>query len=545
MAAAPLSAEVEAKLLVPEARYVRALAALRTLGAYRLRPRGRQHLRSIYLDTADWALLRHGVALRVRQAGRRWETTAKWMGHVHGLVHERPEITVPLPRPPHPPYHLPAGPLHVWLAALIAGRRLAPVLCTDIWRTRRDVLGADAGALRRRVAELALDDVTLRASGRSARSVQRYCEVEIELRSGRRHDLDVLAGLLRHRFSLTPSHDSTFVRGLTMRGISPLAGTSPAPPIAAGDSVAQGVRTIIAEQLARLRRHDPGTRLGRDAGALHDFRVAVRRLRAALRTFPQAVSPAAAASLRRELRWLGQVSGRVRDLDVQLARLQRPAAAVPAARGTAMRPLRAHLHAERRRQREAMLAALDSPRYFRLLRRLEHLGLERSACADAPPLARAGRRALKRAFHRLLACGDDIGARPADAELHALRIRAKRLRYVLEFLQGIAGKPARRVIKHVVQLQNVLGAHHDAVVAAACIRRYAEASSRRQAAAARRTLAGWATSEGRRARRAAAAFAKAWKQFRRRRTVSDMRAVLDRLRAAAHQVPSAPSGKRS
>jgi inorganic triphosphatase YgiF len=65
-------AEIEVKLEAASADALRHVGQLRVLGRFRLRPRGVQHLHSVYLDTRDFALARAGIALRLRRAGRSW-----------------------------------------------------------------------------------------------------------------------------------------------------------------------------------------------------------------------------------------------------------------------------------------------------------------------------------------------------------------------------------------------------------------------------------------------------------------------------------------
>jgi hypothetical protein len=83
-AATSVPDEIEAKLLVPSDAVLHAIARLDRLGAHRLQARGTARLHSVYLDTRDMTLARHGVALRLRRHGRRWEATAKWSGRVRG-----------------------------------------------------------------------------------------------------------------------------------------------------------------------------------------------------------------------------------------------------------------------------------------------------------------------------------------------------------------------------------------------------------------------------------------------------------------------------
>ena len=98
------------------------------------------------------------------------------------------------------------------------------------------------------------------------------------------------------------------------------------------------------------------------------MRVASRRLRAALSLFADYL-PAEAVRLEPELAWLGQTIGAVRDLDVQLVRLDEWTAAVPPEDREPLSRLRALLDEERARARAEMLKALDSARYERFVRR--------------------------------------------------------------------------------------------------------------------------------------------------------------------------------
>jgi triphosphatase len=214
-AAGAIPAEIEAKLLVPSARELRALARLDRVGRYELRPRDVIELYSIYLDVPDHSLARNGVALRVRQHEKGWEATAKWGGTVAGLVHDRPELTVPLARAPKMPFTLPRGPLRTHLRALVDDRPLQPLLISEIRRQRIDVLPIAPRRRSQVVAEIALDHVRLRAPGRR-RAVASYFELEIELVHGARREIAALARALQRRFQLMPSVESKFSRGIRL-----------------------------------------------------------------------------------------------------------------------------------------------------------------------------------------------------------------------------------------------------------------------------------------------------------------------------------------
>ena len=529
-----VSSEVEAKLLAPEESVLRAIARLRRLGPYRFGKRRAAHLHSVYLDTPEMSLSRNGVALRVRRRGRQWEATAKWSGRVVGAVHDRPELNVPLPSSPRMPFSLPEGPLQVQLVALVAGRPLRPILVTEIERREIDVFDSTRPGEERPAAELAIDRVEIRdPEGNVAED--RYFEVEIEVKGGDPPEAAEIADLLRQRFPLSPSTESKFSRGLALLHPEEIGPQRDPTPVVAGDTVAAAARKIVDRLLRQLRAHDPGTRLGDNPEELHDMRVATRRLRAAVQLLEAGFPSRSITTLRRDLRWLGDLLGRIRDLDVQLQRLQQDCQLAVAESIETLAGFRTHLEQQREVRRAAMLAGLDSERYVRLLRRLEQFAVSEPEAAPvndaADTISRAGRRAVRHAFRRVEKRGDRIGKAPEPTDLHAVRIRAKRLRYLLEFLREITGKPGRRLVKDLTRLQDLLGAYHDAVVAEEFIRHYLEGISERESAAAT-ALEELAGRQRERAERSRAAFRKAWQRFSGASTKRDLRAVLRQLETA-------------
>ena len=260
------------------------------------------------------------------------------------------------------------------------------------------------------------------------------------------------------------------------RTISAEALDLPAPFRAAPDDAPpQHVRAALDLRLRALLAHDAGTRTGADSEDLHQMRVSVRRMRAALKAARPLLDAEWADGLRAELGWLGRALGPVRDLDVLLLRLRAEVAALPADEQEAGAVLVAALEAEREGARADMLNALDAPRYPALLERLAdavRLPLPAPASAQAAPqlvdLVRAEVRKLRRAVDR-------AGPTPPDAVLHELRIRGKRVRYTGELVEpGLrgtkAGKAVKRLLAVTAQLQEVLGDHQDACVAEQRIR---------------------------------------------------------------------------
>lgn len=528
----PVPLEVEAKLAVSNERDLKSVAALRQLGPYDLRSRGTKRLFSYYFDTAGLILSRHGIALRARRQGRRWEVTLKWSGTQSGALHSRPELTAPLSQPPNFDGLVLPEPLVMQVCALVAGRPLRPILVSDVRRAEIDAHLAGGPNGDKALAEMALDRVLLRSPS-DAEARDNYCEIEIEQKGGTQEDVEQLTQHLQRQFELTPSTDTKFTHGVNLLYGPQL--TEHEPPLADG-SVRRAAQKLVGRHLERLRFHDPGARLGEDPEALHDMRVASRRLRALLRFFAGAFPPRRTDQLRAELRWFNDLLSPVRDCDVQLETLRRYESVLPAGRRAALAPYRDYVLREREAQRHILLNALSSKRYFNLLLRLEQFAGERGAVrreAALVPAAEVGRDAMKRAFRHLLRKGEEAGATPTPEQLHAIRIRAKRLRYLLEFFRESAGKPGRRLLRDLVHLQDLLGSHNDAMVAANFLDGYVNGPGADAKPAMLMTLGGFLQEELRRARKARAKFHKTWLGFAGKSTIGDWRAVNQRLKKEA------------
>lgn len=242
-------------------------------------------------------------------------------------------------------------------------------------------------------------------------------------------------------------------------------------PVDRGATAATVVRRAIAASTLRLVRHDSGVRRGGDPEAVHQARVAVRRLRSDLRTFSPLLDPAWTGELRDELRWLGGELGRVRDAEVLAGEVTRAVESLPDGDQDRGRRLIADFEDEIRVRRAQLLEAMSSPRYLALVERLVD-------ASDIPLLTAAAEaeartvlpRLVRKPWRRLRRDAGRLNGGATDDQLHALRIRAKRARYAAEAGAPVLGRRARRFAKAVAGLQDVLGAHHDAVVAAEALR---------------------------------------------------------------------------
>lgn len=266
---------------------------------------------------------------------------------------------------------------------------------------------------------------------------------------------------------------------------------------------------LLREQLAALQAAEPGTRLGRDPEELHRMRTAVRRLRAILGAVRDMFEPRWLAHLRKELDWLGTLLASRRDLDVLHQYLSSEVSPLPAGRRAAGRRLLERLDSQRGRAHARLLAGLDSPRYRRLQRRLEH-------AVQRPPVVTADLSlpdVAALAFKKLRKAVGALPKHPSDAALHDVRLRVKRARYAAELAAPVRGRPAERFIKRAKKIQDALGEHQDATVAEERLRGLMKAERRPLAVALSRTLV-----QKQKARReeAKAAFLDGWPGLERR-----------------------------
>jgi CHAD domain-containing protein len=225
--------------------------------------------------------------------------------------------------------------------------------------------------------------------------------------------------------------------------------------------------------VARLLKLEPALHDGGRKDDLKRFRVASRRLRAALRLFADAYPDRKVRSLRGALGDLGRAAGAVRDLDVRIADLDRWASEQAGEVRTNLGPLRDAWRAERDLAAASLLRRLETRRHERLLRDLVTF-----VDGDAR-LSDLGRRSVRDAaasrLWRSLETLREAGALVRWASLpavHEVRIDAKRLRYGLEFLGDVLPPSRQLLLDRLVALQDHLGALNDAAVTAAAVRAF-------------------------------------------------------------------------
>jgi CHAD domain-containing protein len=170
--------------------------------------------------------------------------------------------------------------------------------------------------------------------------------------------------------------------------------------------------------------------------------------------------PSWAEPLGEELKWLGRAVGPARDLDVLIEHLTAELARLGGDDAAAGALVLDELNRRRSEAMDVVLDTLASDRYLLLLDRLEEPPVLRGKASRSALAAVAARESRK-----LAKAGRTIGPDSSDEALHALRIRLKRARYAAELAEPNGQKAIGRFLDHAKELQDVLGANQDTVVA--------------------------------------------------------------------------------
>jgi CHAD domain-containing protein len=228
------------------------------------------------------------------------------------------------------------------------------------------------------------------------------------------------------------------------------------------------LRRTMARSTVQLVAQVPVVELGEDPEAIHDARVAARRLRSDLRTFGPVLDPTWAKPLRAELGWVGALLGRVRDPEVLVARLGARIESIADPGIVAGKMLLDDLELQRVGARRRLLEGLRSERFGTLVDRLVEGATDPGAVdgGTADAVETAGP-LMSRPWRRLVRAAGRIGPQPEDADLHRVRIEVKRVRYAAEAFSPALGTRADRFAATARTLQDLLGEHHDAVVSLA------------------------------------------------------------------------------
>lgn len=454
-------AEIELKLEVPAGEVVRLrrLPLLKTA-----KPQTTKTLRSVYFDTDRQKLRKHGLSLRVRHRdGHHVQTIKKRGGRSVGLFKRSEwEREIDGRQPNLDAAH---GTALEPLAGKKLRRGLKPVFET---RVRRIVYPIHRNGSE---IELAIDKGKVEAAGRSSP----LCEVELELKKGQPQALFDLARALDKVAPVQLASKSKAEHGYALIGkkqpgpvkSEPIEIEAEADWAAAFKIVARACLYLIVANTFAIRQQN--------LKAVHQMRVGVRKLRAAISLFRDMLAGPQTAAMKSELKWITEELGPARELDVFVKRVKQVQERGP--KGPGMDAIARDFRERRTAALARATQAIASARFRRLI-------LDATAWVEIGDWTRNGNQSARTLRKRQVARAAAAelrrrskkirkqGARLAELDArtrHKLRIKAKKLRYGCEFFASVfAGKKTRRqrekFIARLKTLQDALGELNDITV---------------------------------------------------------------------------------
>jgi inorganic triphosphatase YgiF len=486
-----MECEIKLALDAASVSQIRKIPLLRQPGGAKsggTKPEEREHV-DRYFDTADFTLWQHGFALRVRSSGMQHVQTLKGGGSAVAGLHQRVELEAEVASSV-PDRTLFAGQLRDALPALakqLHGHELAlePVFVNSVKRASWMLELADGVKV-----ECALDTGELRVEPQRGGHAVPVRELELEMKEGEKEgNLARLYDLARQVHEAVPvriENVSKAERGYALAGaVAPRAVKAAAVALPRKASMGEALAGILRNCLEQMQANEQGVLAG-EAESLHQMRVGLRRLRAAMamvRAMVQLPAP-----LADDVEWLAGELGDARNWDVFIGALL-PSLPLPDEHKPAMARVEAAAREEAERHRARVRSAVGGPRYTALMLGLgawiacqgwkqsgqqsggQQGGKQGSQPADAleQKVGKAAPRLVQHAAARVRKRARQLDLQ-APEDLHKVRIAAKKERYAREFFEALShGKKEARRHDLLTGMQDELGLLNDSVVARALV----------------------------------------------------------------------------
>jgi CHAD domain-containing protein len=362
---------------------------------------------------------------------------------------------------------LPAGPLRERLAGVLEERALLPAVRVRSTLQPLAVLNEDA----KTVVRLEIERPEAYTGPRERVALAPRVTVQPVL--GYDAEYARAVRVLRDRLGFTPAEHPLYDEAVLAAGGRPEGiSTKPKIDLARGTRTDEAAAGVLLRLLEIVETNVPGTQDDLDTEFLHDLRVSIRRARSVLRELKQVHDPRERTRLRDELKWAQNLTGPVRDLDVQLLEWEELVGLLPAARRPELEPLRELLAGRRARELAILRRGLRSARFRNVLSAWRELAEGPPAPAGDPerenaarPIEQVAAERIRKVYRRMVRDGDRIDDASPPEDLHDLRKRGKELRYLLELFGSPFPKDiVKPLISTLKDLQEVLGRFQDRAV---------------------------------------------------------------------------------
>jgi CHAD domain-containing protein len=368
--------------------------------------------------------------------------------------------------------HLPGGPLRAALAELIDVRALLPLARVESRGRALSLLDK----LDKTVVRMTLEAPSIRTQDSGLRPLRpRLCVAAVR---GYEVELHELTRRLESDFGFRPIDQALVDEAVRAAGTEP-GGVSAKVSVTLrrGQRTDEALSRVLLRLLEVIEANRDGAIADIDSEFLHDFRVAVRRSRSVQREFKRAFPVEPLGHFRAEFRWLQQVTGEARDLDVHVLAFDDFRVRVPLQMQGDLDPLLEVLRGRRLVAHRRMAAALSSERtekllaaWLELVRKLPALGGDDRPDAARPIEAVAAQRIVS-VYRRMVTMGGAIDRSSPAVQYHELRKTGKELRYLLELFGAplFPGEVVKPMVTTLKVLQAVLGRLQDREVQTAML----------------------------------------------------------------------------
>lgn len=432
-------------------------------------------IKSLYYDTPELALSKSGISLRVRKDGHAYIQTVKGADQ-DGLANARGEWESPLPTPAPDLRFISDPKMRERVIALTDDAPVEAKIETEIRRTTRRLTTEEGDEI-----ELAVDRGEIRTLANGHESLPVF-EVELELKHGSAAALYDIARGMAEETALTVTTESKAERGMrALEGRALAAHKAGRAALPRGATAEDAFRATLMHCLRHIAQNAPVVAQARDVEGVHQLRVGLRRLRAAMTAFGDAFENPALGDLRRRAEALADTFGATRELDVFASELLPPVEGAASGR-PGLSSLLLALDALRQHSWNDAAALVQSATFTGFLLDLAAFAETRAWREDARPeklaefarpaaelaaeaLARRDKQARKRARHL---------AKLTPVERHRLRIALKKLRYAAEFFAPLfPERDVARYLKRLSKAQDDFGAVNDASTVDSVLQRIA------------------------------------------------------------------------
>ena len=234
------------------------------------------------------------------------------------------------------------------------------------------------------------------------------------------------------------------------------------------DTILDSSKSLLLSALDVLYANEEWIPKHIDTEFLHDYRVAVRRIRSILAQFKGVFPPDTLAHYKNAFRELGKRTNNLRDQDVYLLQEQHFMSILPEPMRDSLKPFFTDLFNRQKKELRSFTGYIRSDAYKNLMREWEEF-LRNDMTSDpaTTPAAKTltsdfAVATVSKAWKKAIRHGRSISSIATDTELHSLRIDCKKLRYLLEFYASVfPARTLQKVLKQLKTLQNNLGVFVD------------------------------------------------------------------------------------